>query len=303
MSTTDLPPLRIATFNIRFDGQSGLLSNQIKEQYVQSPIGTNQETPWRIRRPKVADTITFHKVDVVGFQEALYNQVQDFEYLFGSNWGWTGVGRDDGKKKGEFVPIFYNKNRLQLLESTSWWLSETPDVPGSIGWDAGLPRVVTQAKFLDRLTNKTFHHINTHFDDRGEKARDESARLILNRTQELNLTTHEAIILTGDFNVEEDSSCYKTLVGKQNSSDHEKDKFIFSDTRYDLSHDGTKSFGHQYTFTGFSSSEPLKRIDFVMIDSTSVGKSRVRTVNHGVIPNRFDDGMYISDHRAVVADL
>ena len=103
--------------------------------------------------------------------------------------------------------------------------------------------------------------------------------------------------------MEEDSSCYKTLVGKQHSSDHEKDKFIFCDTRYDLSHDGTKSFGHQYTFTGFTSSQPLKRIDFVMVDSTSISKSRVRTVNHGVVENRFDDGMYISDHRAVVADL
>ncbi|GBB96684.1 hypothetical protein RclHR1_02810002 [Rhizophagus clarus] len=124
--------LRVGTFNIRFDGGSP----------------AKGEAPWHVRRTKVADAILFHRIDLVGIQEALYNQISDLESLLGSDWNWIGVGRDDGKQAGEFVPIFYNKNRLKLMDSKHFWLSENPDIPGSIGWDAQLTRVATQATYV-----------------------------------------------------------------------------------------------------------------------------------------------------------
>ncbi|CAJ0751739.1 23198_t:CDS:2, partial [Entrophospora sp. SA101] len=177
--------LRIASFNIRYDSKGidpspratneGFIINQKLEKRQA------KEQPWNIRKYKVADTILFHKIDVIGIQEAIYSQIKDLESLLAKNndddWGWVGVGRHDGKpdgnEGGEFTPIFYNKNRLKLLDFEHFWLSETPNVPNSMGWDAKLTRVVTQARFQNLQTNLTFYHINTHFDHLGIKARSE----------------------------------------------------------------------------------------------------------------------------------
>ncbi|CAG8716772.1 12196_t:CDS:2, partial [Acaulospora morrowiae] len=133
MSGQNIP--RVATFNIRFDGHK---SPPVSEnENIVVPSAFDGEQPWYVRRKKVADAILFHRVDIIGLQEVLYNQVKDLEVLLGEDWQWTGVGRDDGKIKGEFVPIFYKK-RFKLLESKNLWLSNTPDVP-SKGWDANLP--------------------------------------------------------------------------------------------------------------------------------------------------------------------
>ncbi|CAJ0912126.1 20063_t:CDS:2 [Entrophospora sp. SA101] len=159
--------LRIASFNIRYDSKGidpspratneGFIINQKLEKRQA------KEQPWNIRKYKVADTILFHKIDVIGIQEAIYSQIKDLESLLAKNndddWGWVGVGRHDGKpdgnEGGEFTPIFYNKNRLKLLDFEHFWLSETPNVPNSMGWDAKLTRVVTQARIM-RLLDRRF---------------------------------------------------------------------------------------------------------------------------------------------------
>jgi hypothetical protein len=134
------PILRLASYNIRFDkfGSEPLSGSDATK--VAGPEKPEGEMPWGTRRYKVADELLFHRVDLVGIQEALRNQIMDLQVLLGDDWGWIGVGRDDGKDAGEHTPIFYNKRRLELLDSTNFWLSPTPDQPGSVGWDAALPR-------------------------------------------------------------------------------------------------------------------------------------------------------------------
>uniref|UniRef100_U9TLB1 Endonuclease/exonuclease/phosphatase domain-containing protein n=1 Tax=Rhizophagus irregularis (strain DAOM 181602 / DAOM 197198 / MUCL 43194) TaxID=747089 RepID=U9TLB1_RHIID len=256
------PILRVGTFNIRFD--------------LGSP--TQGETPWNVRRVKVVDTILFHKIDLVGIQEALYNQVNDLESLLGSNWNWIGVGRDDGKQAGEFVPIF-------ITNSKHFWLSENPDVPGSIGWDAQLTRVATQATFQDLLTNSTFIWINTHLDHHGEKSRLESSKLLLNRARQLKSSSSSDVklFLSADFNCKENEEPYKLITGGKYQDINSKDQkdLVFADTRYEIS--------------------GLKGGSFA--DNSSISTQVVKVINHGVVSNLYDDDMYISDHRPVISDL
>lgn len=152
--------LRVMTFNIRY--------NEPRD-------GVNA---WANRKTKVADVIRFHKADLIGVQEAQNNQLKDLEKLL-PDFAWCGVGRTDGKEDGEYSAILYRKSRFKLLETKTFWLSETPEKAGSKGWDADFPRIVTWAKFQDKNTKKTFYHFNTHFDHIGAKARTESSKFCL----------------------------------------------------------------------------------------------------------------------------
>ncbi|CAG8508461.1 3921_t:CDS:2 [Acaulospora colombiana] len=263
--------LRIATFNIRYDGHNSppALSFVESENFI---------------------SLGMLIVNIVGLQEVLHNQVKDLEVLLGKDWKWTGAGRDDGKYGGEFVPIFYNTRRVELLESKNFWLSKTPDVP-SKGWDAGLPHT---------FTNSTFFFLNTHLDDRGHIAREESAKLILEKYRELLKISSDAVVLTGDFNCKESDEPYRIITGKRETGL----KFpILRDTRYEISRPKTTSFGDSYTFTGFSPDVEPVRIDFIFASDNALSNGSVKVLNHGVMSNRYDDGMYISDHRPVIADL
>ena len=153
---------------------------------------------------------TFSSSRCGGLQEVLKNQLDDLEKLL-PNYGWVGVGRDDGINKGEFTPIFYLKQRFELLSSGTFWLSKTPDEAGSRGWDAACKRIVTWAEFKDRAFESRFYHFNTHFDHIGFNAKHKSAYLLLRKIQEIcsDLPT----IVTGDFNCNERSETYKILTG------------------------------------------------------------------------------------------
>ena len=132
----------------------------------------------------VQSMILFHQADLIGVQEALNEQMNDLSILL-PNHRSVGVGRNDGATKGEYCGIFYNFNRLKVLQRNTIWLSETPAEPSS-GWDASLNRIVTWAKFQDIYTGQIFFHFNTHFDHRGKIARQKSAELILSTITKLN---------------------------------------------------------------------------------------------------------------------
>jgi endonuclease/exonuclease/phosphatase family metal-dependent hydrolase len=150
--------LRVMTFNIRYDEPR------------------DKENAWPNRKELVASMIRFHHADLVGLQEALKRQLDDLEKLL-PEYAWVGVGRGDGKTEGEYSAILYRKIRFTYLASSTFWLSETPDV-ASMGWDAAYPRIVTWVKLKDNRTSKTFFHFNTHFDNRGVLAREESSKLL-----------------------------------------------------------------------------------------------------------------------------
>ena len=137
--------LNVMTFNIRYN------------------TAADSANAWPFRKDKAASQILFHEVQLLGVQEALYEQIQDLQQRL-VQFKYVGVGRDDGKQKGEFSAIFYDTTRLQLIASETFWLSEQPTVPGSKSWDAAITRIVTWARFRDRKTKKAFFAFNTHFD-------------------------------------------------------------------------------------------------------------------------------------------
>src|SRR6185436_17318400 len=122
--------LNVMTFNIRYNTWNDSLN------------------AWPYRKDNAASQIRFHNVHILGVQEALYDQVIDLSQLL-SQYKYVGVGRDDGKTKGEYSPIFYDTTRLKLLGSSTFWLSLTPETSGSKSWDAAITRIVTWAKFTD----------------------------------------------------------------------------------------------------------------------------------------------------------
>ena len=233
---------------------------------------------WSNRKQKVADVIRFHKADLVGVQEALVKQLRDLEALL-PDMAWCGVGRSDGKEAGEYSAILYRKSRFQLQECKTFWLSPTPDVAGSRGWDAAYPRIVTWAKFRDRITKKTFIHFNTHFDHVGQIARVESSKLILQRITAA--AGRLPFVLSGDFNVVESNEAYRTLAGGM------------SDARYISVN---PHFGGDSTWTAFKQIEPGRKIDYIFV------RKGMRVIEHGILSDLWN-GLFASDHLPVLAEI
>ena len=161
------------------------------------------ENAWPLRKEKVAGLLKFHQADIFNVQEALPEQMDDLTTLM-PEFDHVGIGRDDGKRAGEHMAIFFKKSRFEKLDDGMFWLSETPDKPG-FGWDAACNRTCTWIKLKDKITKKSFLVLDTHLDHRGMKAREEGVKLILGRIPELN-KENLPLIFTGDFNLVKESA-------------------------------------------------------------------------------------------------
>lgn len=240
---------------------------------------------WSNRRDLVAGILRHSDADVIGLQEPLRHQVDELvERLPG--YAWLGAAREDGKDKGEFAPILYKKNRLELLDQGNFWLSETPDVAGSLGWDAACVRVATWACFRDKQTGRMLYHFNTHFDHVGQQAQIESARLLLERMR--SLAGKVPCILTGDFNCTGDAEPYKILVGASKGEPGE----IFLKDASCISPD--KPYCTEITFHGFGAEEE-QRIDYIFA-------SPAVTVLEYTVMKDIPNALSASDHYPVAAD-
>ncbi|MDH6534599.1 endonuclease [Parabacteroides sp. 52] len=162
---------------------------------------------WKQRCPVVCKLIQYHDFDLFGSQEVLHAQLNDM--LDGlPGYASIGVGRDDGKEAGEYTPVFYKKERFDLLDSGNFWLAENTTYPNK-GWDAALPRICTWGKFKDKTNGLNIWFFNIHFDHVGVEARKQSSLLILKKIKEQCGT--DAVILTGDFNVDQTNESYEIL--------------------------------------------------------------------------------------------
>ena len=168
------------------------------------------ENAWPQRRALVAETVRAFGPDLLGTQETLGFQRA---YLSGQLPGYAafGVGRDDGADAGEQTAVFYRTDRFEKTGGGHFWLSETPDVPGSVSWDSSLTRMATWVVLEDRRTGAELLFANTHFDHRGRRAREESAKLLRSKLPEL--AAGRPLVLTGDFNAAEGSRPYEALFG------------------------------------------------------------------------------------------
>lgn len=189
-------PLKVMTYNIRYDNPGD---------------GPNQ---WDKRKDKVTALLKKYDPDIIGVQEALHHQLEDISKGL-KGYTYFGAGRDDGKQKGEHSAIFIKKKRFDVLEENTFWLSKTPDVPGSKDWDAAITRVVTWGRLKDKRTDETILMVNTHFDHIGKESRRESAILLKQRAAEL--AKDLPVIITGDFNFTRDKPPYKVMMDPSSS--------------------------------------------------------------------------------------
>lgn len=256
--------LHVLTFNIRYDTPRDSLN------------------AWPHRKDKVASQILFHQAHLVGVQEALHHQLSDIQERL-ANYKYVGVGRDDGKQKGEYSAIFYDTTRLKLLQTQTFWLSEQPEVPGSKSWDAAITRIVTWARFTDRKTKKSFFVFNTHFDHLGKEARRQSARLLL---QKINTIAGKApVIITGDFNARPDDEPIQVLTDASNPLRLTEAKSISQQGHY----------GPTGTFNGFGPKETNDQpIDYIFL------KNGGKVLQHATLSQTWG-GRFSSDHFPVYA--
>ena len=247
-------------------------------------IASDSLNAWPYRKDKVASQILFHEVALLGVQEALHNQMVDLEERL-PKFKYAGVGRDDGKTKGEYSAIFYDSTRLQLLETKTFWLSLTPELPGSKSWDAAITRIATWVKFKDRQTKKIFFTFNTHFDHIGVVARRESAKLLKQKVQDI--AGNIPVIIMGDFNSKPADEPIQVVLEKN-------DPARFTDTKEISS---TEHYGPAGTFNGFRS----KEVDDFPIDYIFI-KGKWKVLKHATISQTWG-GRFASDHFALFARL
>ena len=262
------PPLRVMTFNLRYDNPAD---------------GVNA---WPNRKDWVASLVRFHGADVVGVQEALAHMLTDLDARL-PGFARVGVGRTDGRTKGEFSAILYRTDRLALLDSGTFWLSPTPQTVGSKGWDAAIERVATWARFRDRVTGCSHLHLNTHFDHIGEQARQESARLIRRRLA--TLANGLPVVMTGDLNADPTSASYRIL-----SRDTIAEALPPLADGFVVSRSG--NYGPTSSWTAFRAIEPGRRIDYILVSAP------VAVLSHGILPDSWN-GRFPSDHLPVLASL
>ena len=252
--------INVISYNIRYDNPKDGINN------------------WNNRKSAVSNLLNNQNLDFIGLQEVLDSQllylVKDLiEYDF------IGVGRKDGKTKGEYSPIFFQKEKYKLLRENTFWLSETPEKI-SRGWDASLERICTYGLFLNKLTKKKIWIFNTHFDHKGKIARSKSVDLLIDKINTLNFENYP-VIITGDFNLTPDKLPIKKM----------QHKFIDVQKNLLVS---DKFYG---TWNGFDTEKKsLKRIDYIFIEGLNISIAK-----H--IYFKTPIGGWASDHHPVFASL
>ena len=249
--------VKMITYNIRYDNPN------------------DGENIWENRKNKMAGLLNYYEPSFFGIQEGLLNQV---EYLNQSllAYDYIGVGRDDGKQKGEFCAIFYDTRTYKVIIDSTFWLSETPDTPSN-GWDANLNRICTFGLFENLETKERIWVLNTHFDHRGKMARENSARLIAKRIEQIN-EDNLPLVLMGDFNATSEQKPIQIL--KANLSD----ALEISEKPF---------YGPPGTSNGFRMDEIVRRIDYLFTRN-------VKVLSYSHLDDRRDNNYHVSDHLPVL---
>ncbi len=256
------PELKVMSMNMRYDNPE------------------DGENNWQYRRERIAEMVVDAGVDLMGTQELLGHQYAQLKELLPA-YGSVGVGRLDGKSKGEHSAIFYLKERFEVLDSGDFWLSETPEVPGSKGWDGACERIATWAVLREKSGRELFF-INTHLDHVGRVARSEGVKLLFARVAELG--AGRPVIMTGDFNSDPESSVIAHVLS-DGTLRHTRD--IAAERR-----------GTSWSFADFGQVPEERRplIDYIFVSDA------FEVPLYEILPDTFNGG-YVSDHAPVTAVL
>lgn len=260
--STDTPAkkLKVMSYNIRWNSPND---------------GFNH---WDNRKASVAYLILNESPDFIGMQEVVHGQLIYLDSIL-TDYTYIGVGREDGQAKGEYSPIFYRRDAFTLLQTNTFWLSETPGRV-SVGWDAALERICTYGQFENRQSGQRFWIFNTHFDHVGTQARKAAAALIIQKIKTIN-NDNAPVILTGDFNLTPETETIKALQAALTDSG----------SRFDFNPEQAA------TFNGFDTlSVGARRIDYIFSKGV-VLKNTTRLLH------KTPQGGWASDHHPVLAEF
>jgi endonuclease/exonuclease/phosphatase family metal-dependent hydrolase len=253
--------IKVMSFNIRLDNAGD---------------GENQ---WNLRKEKVAGLMNFYEADFIGGQEVLHQQLTFLlENL--KNYDFVGAGRDDGKTKGEYSPVFYKKDKYKLIKGGTFWLSPTPDSI-SKGWDAALNRVCSYGLFQDKKSKQFIYVFNTHFDHIGQEARKQSAKLIYEKIRQYN-TRNYPVVMMGDLNLKPDT---------------EPVQYLMSMMKYARANSEQAPHGNADTWNAFQfDKKPEGCIDYIFVND------KLKVKKFATITDSFDK-KYYSDHFPILSVL
>lgn len=259
----DQADLKIMSFNIRYDTSRDSLNS------------------WSYRREEAGKMLNYYTPDIVGMQEVLHNQLEDIKVSL-PHYTAIGVGREDGKEKGEYNPLFFRTDRFDVLKSGNFSLSETPEKVGVKGWDAVCKRIATWAILKDKASGVEFIALNTHLDHKGEIARQESAHLLVK--QITALAEGRPFVITGDFNTAPDSDIIRLLTKEGKIKNAKLEAAL--------------TYGPEWTFHDFGRLPLVERvwIDYIFI-SPDVQVNKFRNITD--IP----DTGFLSDHNPVLTEI
>jgi endonuclease/exonuclease/phosphatase family metal-dependent hydrolase len=258
--------LAVMTFNIRYG------------------TANDGENRWANRRDLLFDIVRDADSDVIGLQEALDMQLREIVKAL-PVYAVIGVGRDDGKTKGEYAAILFRRDRLRVSDSGTFWFSDTPSVIASKSWGNNITRICTWARFIDR-DGSAFWHFNVHLDHESQPSRERSTALLAQRIAERRISS-EPVVVTGDFNAGEDNAALPTLLAPRPGGLGP----LLIDT-FRVRYPNEKVVG---TFSGFVANEINgPKIDYILVlpGTDVLAASIVRTSR---------DGRYASDHFSVTA--
>lgn len=273
--------VRLITYNIRYAATS-------------LAPGIPGEKPWSVRRPRIGAQLRFIAAGQQGpffcLQEVLHSQLKDIQAELGPSWAFIGRGRGANEFDGEATPIFYRTTDWTCDRSEVRWLSPTPG-QYSVGWDASLPRIVTMGEFSNKRTGARVVIFSTHLDHLGTTARRESAHLLSRFAREWNIGEASPVFIAGDFNSKPDEEAYRIMTAP-GSGLHDVSDFVPVSSRH----------GNRLTYTTFGEPDEVSGfLDYIFVKNSLNG--RVSVKGFSILANSFDDGILLSDHRPIVADL
>ncbi|NGX27918.1 MAG: hypothetical protein K940chlam1_00090 [Candidatus Anoxychlamydiales bacterium] len=243
----------------------------------------SSDCSWGCRKEFVASMIRFHHMDIIGLQEPTEDQLNDLISLL-PEYDWHGIALTEGEEKGSVDAILFLKERFEILQTSHFYLSPTPEIL-SKGWNARYLRGVTWAKLKDLKTDQIFYFFNTHFDYHSILARNKSAQLL--REQVIQITNNHPFIITGDFNI------FPKLGGEETYKILTRDNFLI-DAQFKavFPHHGPTG-----SWSGFKEAgQPGVKPDFIFVNK------KVNVRSHGILADTFD-GKFPSDHMPVVSEI
>jgi len=256
--------IKVMTLNIRYDNPGDSI-------YA-----------WPHRAQQICNFIKDENPDILGMQEVLWNQYKFLDSVL-TAYSSVGVGRDNGAREGEMNPVFFRKEKFDMVRNITFWLSDTPEIPGSKGWGASFPRIVTWLELVDKTSHKHIFCFNTHFAYDSDLAKLMSSKTLLNEVNKI--AEGFPFIITGDFNMPPTSTSYSILTGLYESVPLLKDSYIITEKR---------PIGPINTFNGFSDKTKTGRIDYIFV------RSGMKVLDYRTIIKK-EHGIYISDHWPVEA--